>query len=271
MEFNWLADSYREIINQCLGYKLKRRPRGAIMKLASALQCHPTFIAQVLNEKSNLSLEQGQALSEYFQFSKQEQEYFFLLLQKERAGTQALKRYFQDQLQRILEEKRDLRPKLTTERPSLGAFEVEYFSNWIYQTVHGLTQIPKFQTVQTLSKFLNLNSEELKFILSRLALMNLVTNEKNLWKCTKNSLHLPKDSPFIRNLHSTWKTKIITDLQSQLKKEGTQFSGIIAVSEKDYQKIRDLLVKTLESIRNITETSVAENLYLLSLDCYKFE
>lgn len=271
MEFNWLAESYREIINECLGYRLKRRPRGAIMKLAEAIQCHPTFIAQVLNEKANLSMEQGYAVSLHFQFSRVEQEYFLTLLQRDRAGTQSLKVFFQDQLHRMLEDHRDLRPKRPHPNPQFGIFEAEYFGSWIYQTVHGLTQIPKMQTLAMLINTLNISAEEIKFVLSRLELMGLVKNEKNLWKSTQNSMHLPKDSPFIRTLHSTWKTKILADLQARTNLEGTHFSGILTITEKDYEKVRDVLVKTLGSIRQVVELSESENLYILSLDCYKME
>jgi hypothetical protein len=166
---------------------------------------------------------------------------------------------------------RDLKPKTPVKIPSLGEFEAEYFGNWLYQLVHGLTQISKMQKSLVIARTINLPENEIKFILSRLELMGLVNYEKGLWKSQQNSMHLAKESPFIRNLHSTWKTKILSDLQLRARLEGTHFSGILAISEEDYQKIRELLVKSLNNIRKIAEASESENIFLLSIDCYKMD
>lgn len=67
----------------------------------------------------------------------------------------------------------------------------------------------------------------------------------------------------------SWKSKLLSDLQNTLEMEGTRYTGVITVSDKDYQKIRDILVKALGEIRQTVENSVPEGAHLLSIDCYK--
>lgn len=270
MEFDWNAVEYREIINDYLGYRTARRPRGAIKSLAEKLRCHPTFISQVLKNQADFSLEQAYELCEYFSFSKEEQDLFLNLVLRDRAGTKGLKNYYQEKIDKILEGRRDLKPNAQLSSTSVGGpTEAEYFGNWIYQAIHAMTQIENFQSHQAIAKALNLSEEEVKAVLERLRQMDLVIREKSLWKSTVNSLHLPKDSYFIRYLHSTWKSKILADLHSGRPIDGTRFSGIITVTEKDYQKARDVLVKAIGDVRKIVESSTPGGLYVLSIDCYK--
>ncbi len=269
MEFNWNAKTYREIINSYLGYRKERRPRGVIKQLAARLRCHSTFISQVLSERADFSLEQGIEFCRHYQFNLDEQEYFLTLLARDRAGTPALRDYQQRKIDELLEKHRDLRPKLQSIENSLAAFEGEYFGNWTYQATHALTQIERYQTTHAISRVLGLSSDEVTAILGRLKIMNLVTSERMKWRSLKDSLHLPKDSPYLRPLRISWKAKLLSDLQSKLEMEGTRYTGVVTVSEKDYQKIRDILVRALGDIRQTVEKSVPEEAHVLSIDCYK--
>lgn len=270
MQFNWAAESYRDIVNDFLGYRKKRRPRGVVKSLSDRLRCHPTFISQVLKERADFSQEQGYEVSHHFSFSPQQREYFLTLLLRDRAGSADLRAYYQRKLEQLLEEKRDLKPRASTDRHPLGSFEAEYFGNWLYQAVHAMTQIRRLQTTAAIAKTLGLPSDEIKSVLQRLELMSLVRKtQKSAWQSTLSSLHLPKESRFIRSLHLTWKTKTLADLQNKSAVSGTRYSGLITVSEKDFQKVRDVLVDTITSIRKIAESSNAEDAYVLALDCYK--
>ncbi len=268
MKFNWDSAGYREIVNDYLGFKEKRRPRGAIKKLADQLRCHSTFIAQVLAERANFSLEQGLEAATYFGFSEEEKSFFLSMIQRDRAATVALRKHSQEKLNQILEAKRDLKPK-TKSAAMIELFEAEYFGNWVYQAVHAFSQTQKFQTASSMAKALGTSLEEVTSVLERLKLMKLVINEKTTWRSTTNFLHLSKDSPFIRYMHTTWRAKILADMQNRSELDGTHYSGVITVSEKDYQKVRDVLKEAISSIRKIAETSASEDVYIISFDSYK--
>jgi uncharacterized protein (TIGR02147 family) len=269
MDFKWTASDYREIVNECLGYRHKRRPRGAIKKISEALSCHPTFIAQVLKGRAEFSLEQGHGIADHFNFTEEQKDFFLTTLLRDRAGTTKLREFLQSKLNKALEAKMDLKKKLRAVEPRLADFELEYFGNWMYQTIHAFTQIPRLQSANPISKVLDIPVEEVEWILNRLQKMGLVKNERNYWKSTRDSLHLPKKSRFIRQLRLTWQQKLLSDLQGGDASEGTRFSGLITVSEKDYQKVRDLIVEALGQIRSIVSTSNPQKVCILSLDCHK--
>lgn len=268
MNFNWNAKNYRQVINEHLGYRNKRRPRGAVKQLADRLRCHSTFISQVLNERAEFSTEQGIEICKHFQFSLQEQDFFLMLLCRDRAGTSPLRDYYQTKIEQLLEARRDLKPDLQSTSHILDSNEGEYFGNWTYQAVHALTQIHSCQTASAIAKALGLTVTEVNAILERLKGMNLVVIERSKWRSRKDSLHLAKDSPHIRSFRITWKAKLLADLHNEKDMEGTRYSGIITVSNKDYQRVRDVLVHALSQIRLIVAKSPPEGARLLSIDCY---
>ncbi len=269
MEFNWESKNYRDLVDQYLGHRNKRRPRGAVQALAKAVGCHSTFIAQVLKERAQFSAEQGFEVCQFFQFNPDQQDYFLLLLARDRAANLKLKYYYQKKLDNLLEQQRDLKPAESSGLNTSGAYEAEYFGNWAYQTVHALTQITRTQTIAAIAKVVKLSHEDVKDVLKRLEIMGLVKYEKSTWQSTLNSLHLAKESRFIRQLHTTWKAKLISDIQTGAISEGTRFSGLVTVTEKDYQRIRNILVAAIGTIRKTVEASTSEEACILSIDCYK--
>jgi uncharacterized protein (TIGR02147 family) len=269
MEFNWNARNYREIINDYLGYREVRRPRGVVKALSERLKCHPTFIAQVLSEKTNFSLEQGLEVCGHFSFSEEETSFFLALIHRDRAGTVNLRKHFQKKIDQMLEHRMDLKSRFGAEDTGLFEHEIEYFGSWMYQAIHALTQISGQQSATSLAKTLKLPINEVSEILSRLEKMSLVRKEKSTWMSTKNFLHLSKNSRTVRLLHLTWKGKIFADLQTRNPDEGTHYSGILTVAEKDYSKVRSILVDALGKIRQTVELSSSEKGYALSIDCYE--
>lgn len=268
MEFDWDAKAYRDIVNSYLGVVNERRPRGAIKALSEAIGCHSTFIALVLKGSADFSLEQAMKVCEHYRLSSAETEFFICLLQRDRAGTLLLKSFFQKQLNQLLENRMDIERRLDAKGVELFQKEITYFGNWTYQAVHAVTQMPG-QNIASISKLLKVPEEEVQTVLSFLENMGLVQKEKSCWVSTNNFLHLSKDSNLIKQLHLTWKTKLLADLQSGRPIEGTHYSGTITISEADYRNVREVLIESLGKIRTITKKSSSEKVCILSMDCYE--
>ena len=62
---------------------------------------------------------------------------------------------------------------------------------------------------------------------------------------------------------------MLSDLQNRPLIDSTRYSGIITVNDKDFLKVRDVLVNAIKEIRKIVEKSVPDHPHILSLDCYK--
>ena len=98
---------YRDYLIQ-RGRSLPGGGRGELQRLAEAARVHPSVITVVLQGARELTLEQAQALAEYFEFTELEERYFLFLVQFARAGTQKLKRTFERQLRELREARSEL-------------------------------------------------------------------------------------------------------------------------------------------------------------------
>src|SRR6185312_16823085 len=101
---------YKAYLRSKVGDKAARR--GLKSALAKALSCQPTYISQVLNGHAHFSSEQVMDLNEFLGHSQDEGHFFLLLVQKDRAGKQSLRKYFQAQIGAILDQRMVLHKRL---------------------------------------------------------------------------------------------------------------------------------------------------------------
>src|SRR4051812_6725254 len=76
--------------------KAKREKTFNLSRLAGVAHVHVTFLSQVLQGPKHLSLEQAAFLSEHFGHTRLERDYFFVLINLDRAGTQVLRKYWSE-------------------------------------------------------------------------------------------------------------------------------------------------------------------------------
>ena len=91
---------YRKFISQTIAEK-PNKGRGEISKMANAIGVHQTLISLVLSGERDLSLEQGYALADYLGLTELESEYFSLLIQFSKAGTQRYKSAVKNKIELI--------------------------------------------------------------------------------------------------------------------------------------------------------------------------
>ena len=86
---------YREFFEHCCALPGgKGKKHGIVQELAEALNCHPTFVSQVLKGKSELSVEQALSFAQHFSLDEEETHFFVLLVEKSRAGNSTTRSYF---------------------------------------------------------------------------------------------------------------------------------------------------------------------------------
>src|SRR4051812_25961989 len=93
-------DEYKAYVQQWIRTK-PQGGRGEVMKIAAALGVHSTLVSQVLKGSKDFTLEQAHALSGHIGLTDLEREYLLALVQRDRAGTAELKRFFIAQLDKL--------------------------------------------------------------------------------------------------------------------------------------------------------------------------
>jgi uncharacterized protein (TIGR02147 family) len=243
--------------------------RGFKSKMAKALNCHMTYVSQVLNKDANFSLEQADELNSFLGHTKDESHYFLLLVQLERAGTTSLKNKFKEQIATIHEKRLVLKDRVDIKRVLSPLDQTQYYSAWYYAAIHILVTIPEFQTKENMAKHLHLSLEKVSMILEFLVSIGLVAFENGRYKNGVNRIFLGSDSLMISKHHANWRMKAIESLDRDSAND-IHFSTVVSFAHEDRNRIREFLVKSIEGAREIVRSSKHEQeLSCLNVDFFK--
>lgn len=209
--FNY--SDYRTYIEKKI--KTKEFGRGGKAKMAVHLGCQPSFVSQVLKGKSSFSLEQGFKLNSFFRHNTLMKDYFMVLIERDRAGTFELQKYFESKQKDLLEKSKLIENQMEFDQISEGDAMV-YYSNWNHVLVRNLIDIPKYKNTDVLREKLNLNKKDMAEVLDFLLKKDLVVKDKKgLLQIGHKRLHIKKGSPVAKFGNITTRLEMIKNLEKE--------------------------------------------------------
>lgn len=105
--------------------------RGIRSRLARHLRVQPAFLSRVLSGLADISLEHAVEVGEFLGHAEAEQEYFLLLVQHSRAGSEALRQALERQMARARRQRRLLASRVRTTRELTHEEQMTYYSHWL--------------------------------------------------------------------------------------------------------------------------------------------
>ncbi|HWU44289.1 MAG TPA: TIGR02147 family protein [Bdellovibrio sp.] len=252
---------YKKFLNGRLQHGLQK-------KFAIFLGCQPAFLSQVLRGKPDLSLEQGMLATEYFQLNSHEAEYFMLALQNSRAGSLKLKKYFEDKMThlRLLNQRIDSRignfVKLDDSAKSV------FFSSWKYSFIYVLLSLPDKNQLELIKAKTKLSETEISRVIKELTDLKLIQKSRDRWQPTKNRIHLNPEDIQISNHHRNYRAFSSRELE-EIKPKSLHFSSAIALSIEDAQKVKEVLLQTIQEVEAIIKPSEEETIRVLCMDFFE--
>lgn len=244
--------------------------RGVRLALANHIGSPVSHISQIFNGKSQLSLEQAEGVNEFVGHTDDEAQFFLLLVQKGRAGTPALKKRLDLQIQQIIERRLLLKDRLGVKQPLTKEAQATFYSSWLYGAIHVMLTIPKFQNKESISKHLGLSVKRVNEILQFLVSVGLAVQKENgRFDVGTARIHLGSESDLISKFHTNWRMKAIQSLESENANLDLHYSSAVTISEADFLKIKSLLVKSIEETKTIIKDSPAESVFSFCIDMFR--
>jgi uncharacterized protein (TIGR02147 family) len=249
---------------------LPRRGYGFKSRIAEAMGCKTAYVAQVLGGSAHFSLEQAESLNTLLKHSDPEGEFFLLLVQLARAGTEKLRQRFRSQIEaqraRHSNLKHRFRATTTLEERDLYAF----FGVWYFNAIQLAASIPRLRDKSKLMSSLGLSeelvNEALEFLMSR----GLIEESKGRLVPGQTRVFIGKDSPILKAHHANWRAKAVQSLDQATEKD-LHFTSVYSLSAKDAARIRERLVREIEAVRAIVKDSPEEQLSTLTLDFFRVD
>lgn len=241
--------------------------RGYQTLLAKAMGVHPSFVSQLLSGSVQLTPDHAAKLAEFWLLDSVETEIFLNLVHLDRAGSQALRKLTLNKLKELRDKKRNLAERFGAPKLTEAEKESRYYSHWLGAAVHVLCSIPKFQTPEALAARLGIPVAHVQATLKELDDIGLVRFEKGKWLLKNNSLHLAKSSPLLRQHLINWRYRAVLNAQLP-QEENVHYSAVHALSKKDIEKLRLMVINFLEQTRRVVAPSPEEEAVCLNLDFF---
>jgi len=258
--------NYKEFLENWIGLQ-PNKGRGLRRQLAEAAGCQVAYISHVLVGDRQLSLEQGEAIGRFLGLRSDEFEFFLLLIEKARAGTSHLRSYFDRQIQNKKEAYRDIKKRVGLKGVISTEDQGIYYSSWYFQAIRMALTIPELRNPSTISESLKIPLERVNEVLEFFLNRGLARETAKGYETTETQIHVGSDSPLIGKLHSNWRLHTMQNLDRRDPKD-LHYSAAVTLSEDDYQKVREALLKAITNCHQIIRPSKEEKLCLLAMDFY---
>jgi uncharacterized protein (TIGR02147 family) len=258
-------DDYKAYLREFAGQKKRS---GVRLAMAKALSCQPGHISHVLNENAHFSLEQGETLSTFLAHGKEERHYFLLLLQKQRASTLPLEKYFEDQIKEIKRNRLVLTERLEKGHRLSETERAKYYSSWTYAAVHIGLSIPALQDKKVLSDFFQIKPLKIAEIIEFLIGAGLVLEKPGGgYSFGPTQVRIGNDSHHIIKHHTNWRNRAIESLERE-EPEDLHYSGVFTLSQSDALKVKDRLIEEIKACQKVIRDSPEEKIIGFNVDFF---
>lgn len=243
---------------------------GLRAKLAAHLGCQTAHISQVLNGASHFSVEQAFRISPFLGHDREESHFFFLMVNKDRAGTKELQAYYQTQLDEILKRRSLIKNRVNVTKEVPQQQQSRYYSSWHYLAIHMALSIPELQTKESLADYFRLPlllvAEALEFLTSA----GLAQASGGRYTIGPFHVHIGHDTDNINKHHSNWRVQAMDSLM----RPGSQdlhYSVVYSLSRKDAEKIKERIIAMIRENLDDIAPSKEEVLYCSAIDFFEMK
>lgn len=243
------------------------RGRGEFSRLAEHLGVNATMVSQVMAGSKDFTLEQAKKVADYFILPPIETDYFLILVQIERAGTQDLKNYFREKRDELKKESLQISKRIVSERKLNDLERSIFYSSGLYSAIHLYTSLDREANFEDIINKFDISRARAQEILQFLLSTGLCVQEKGRYRMGTQSTHVEKSSPFLIKHHSNWRIAAIQKSEN-LSDEEMMFTANISLSKKDFGKIRESLIQTVQEVSKTVKDSSPEDIANLNIDFF---
>jgi uncharacterized protein (TIGR02147 family) len=241
---------------------------GQSLKMAEHLGVHTTLVSQVLKGGKTFTLEQGSLAADFLGLTEDETDFFLLLIQEDRAASPALKKNLARQKEKFRQQSRKLENRLIGEMKLTEEKKAIFYSDWIYSAVRQLTAIEGYSQPEQIAAYFGLTNRKIREVVDFLLTTDLLQEKNGKLAVGVRTTQLESGSPWINARHGQWRQRAIEGLHRE-DPVRMHYTCPMTLSVADAQKVREQIIKLLESVDKIIDPSPSEELRCLNIDWFK--
>jgi uncharacterized protein (TIGR02147 family) len=265
-------------IYEFLSYKtylkawIKARPKrghGEGRRISEALGISTTMISQVLSGDKNFNLELSSDLCDYLGLNEKETDYFFLLVEYERAGTHRLKQKLKRKIETLKASAQVLKDRLEKDKELSDHDKAVFYSSWVYSGIRNLIATDSSATIDSISQRLQIPRNQIQKIFDFLLETGLCELKANKFSIGAKRTHLGNNSALVTKHHQNWRLQGFNKMIFAEDKN-LFYTAPMSLSKEAADKIREELPSFIEKINKLVVDSDSEIVRCLNIDFFEY-
>jgi uncharacterized protein (TIGR02147 family) len=259
-------DDYKEALKLFIRSK-GPSSRGTFKNIAEFLGVNPTLVSQILSGPRHFSEEQIFSVCEFLGLSKLESQYLLVLVQIERAGTVKLRNHYLSVRDQIRKNATQVSARVPKTRELSETEKAKFYSTYLYSAIQIATSLEQGVTFDFICQRFNLSPPRAREIVNFLIEAQLVIEKEGRFSPGTSFTHLDKKSPFVNKHLTNWRLKAI-DAATEATEQELFYSLNFSVSKKDFQVLRDQMVRVIQEFLDVVKASPSEDVAQFNLDLF---
>ena len=132
-----------------------------------------------------------------------------------------------------------------------------------------MSAIEELNNKEAIAQRLGISLDQVSEAVDFLAEIGLIRENSGRLEMMGQHIHISADSPLVRRHHLNWRTLAMNKIDKISMTDSLFFTGPVVVSRTDAEKIKEALLKTLDSFRKISGPSECESLFCLNIDWFE--
>ena len=262
-------DNYKDFVLARI-HAMPKRGRGQFLKLAKLLGIHTTMISHIFKGDSHLSVEQSLQLADYFALTQLETNYLAFLVQHARASNRQGRLFFENQLKEMKARSLNMRERLTGQQILDEKDQAIYYSAWYYSGIRLLISTEPTLSQEAIAEKTRLPLKTVARAIEFLIEKGLLKQEGKGYSLGETQTYVNRDARAVTQHHLNWRMKAVEQL-NDISEEELAFTSAIAISHKDFLRIREELASAIEKYRQIGDPSPSDEVCFITVDWRKLK
>lgn len=255
---------YRPFLRDSLA-NFPKQGRGQTLKLAQHLGVNSSFVSQVMSGQKDFNLEQAQAVSEFLGLQSMDTDYFLIMVQHERAGTQKLRKYFEQKMNTMQAEAQKVVNRIEVDRSLSEAEKTKFYSSWVYPAIPLYCSVGKGKSFEEILKWTEWPRDRVLETVEFLLSSGFLQNKDGIYIEGIQRTHIEQGSPHLLRHHTNWRMKSLLRSETLTPQE-LMFTAPFSASKSDIEWLREELVQFIQRFTKKLGDSKPDSVGCLNLD-----
>lgn len=267
------STDHREILNAVIEDRKKAGDALSFSTLAKSVGLQKSYVSKVMAGEACWGADQVFALTSFLNLGADEAEYFTLLVEIERSGLEARRKFLQTKIKNL--RRRNLRSQNVLKSEKIDrqdSIMAEYFADPYHSLVHVYLNLPKYQkNMERLGKTLGITRGHLEAILGRLEKLALIKYERSndQVRILKSFVHTPTNNELVHAHQMMYRALSLDRLARCSPDRKNTYSAVFA-GDVSFQE--SLWAGFLEYLKKVEEAAIgtaqANEVFYLQFDLF---